>query len=181
MLPIEVPPLTIRVMTPGDAAAVRAARVHPDNERYNGWRPATVLEVVEHALAQDPATIGVEPGTVQLVIEEHGQFVGDFGVQTPDALPVVELGLEIVPEAKRRGIATRATRLLLDALFAAEIHRVVARVDPRNEPSVRLFRRLGFREEGRLRSCYWDEKYQEWTDELVFGLLRTEWTAAIDG
>jgi RimJ/RimL family protein N-acetyltransferase len=178
MFPIVATPLTIRVMTDADAVAVQASRVHPENERYNGWRPATVEEVAAHARKQSTATIGKVVGTVQCVIEEDGVFVGDFGVQTREPLPSIELGIAIWPEAKGRGIATRATRLLTDALFAGGVHRIVARVDPRNGPTLRLFERLGFRREGQERDCYWDEKYDEWTDEVLFARLRSEWETA---
>jgi RimJ/RimL family protein N-acetyltransferase len=181
-LPIEADGLTLRVMTEADAPAVQASRVHPDNERYNGWRPATMDEVARYARQQDPSTIAASVGVVQLVIEEDAgdgsrRFVGDFGVQTRDPLPTVELGIALEPEAKGRGIATRASRLLTDALFEAGVHRVAARVDPRNEPSLRLFERLGFRREGHERLSYWDDAYAEWSDEVLFAILRSEWPA----
>jgi len=176
MLPIDAPPFTIRAMEASDADVVQRSRVHPENERYNGWRPATVEEVARHARSQEPGTIGKEVGIIQLVIEQAGVFVGDFGVQTREPLPTVELGIAIAPEAKRRGIAARTTHLLVDALFSEGVHRVVARVDPRNTPSVRLFERLGFRQEGIELQCYWDEAYREWTDEVCFAVLRTEWS-----
>jgi aminoglycoside 6'-N-acetyltransferase len=139
--------------------------------------------VAAHARRQDPATIGKRIGCVQCVIErDEGdgawRFVGDFGVQTREPLPTVELGIVLAPTAKRQGIATLASRHLIDALFASRIHRIVARVDPRNEPSLRLFDRLGFRREGHERSGYWDDVYQEWTDEVLFAVLRSEWLAS---
>ena len=170
-------------MRVADATAVQASRTDPQNERYNGWRPATAGEVQAHARQQDPKTIGVAMGVVQLVIEVDEVFVGDLGVQTlgdhdrgePGA--TIELGVVLVPHAKKQGIATRAIRLLLPALFAKNVHRIVARVDPRNTASLRLFERLDFRREGTQRSCYWDEKYREWTDEALFAILGSEWPA----
>lgn len=180
MLPIRTPRLIIRAMTVADAARVQAARTHPDNERYQGWRPADVEAVAEHARQQDPDTIGREPGTIQLVIESEGEFVGDFGVSTRDPPCTVELGITLAPAAKGRGIASMATRVLLSALFARGVHRVCARVDPRNEPSLRLFERLGFRREGLEVEAYFDEAYDEWTDEVLFAVLRREWSATRD-
>ena len=162
-------------MLPEDGGLVQASRMHPDNIRYQGWRPKTVAQVVEHARRQDPGTIGRAPGTIQLVFEEDGQFVGDFGVTTRRPMATVEVGITIAAAHHGRGLATRGTRLLLGGLFGLGVHRVVAQVDPRNAPSLRLFQRLGFRREGHLVSSYYDELYEEWCDEICFALLRTEW------
>ena len=107
MFPIEEPPLTIRVMRTEDAENVQRSRAEPENARYSGWRPATPEEVAEHARAQDPSTIGRSRSIVQLVLEERGTFVGDIGLQTHGALPVVELGIVLAPTAGGRGVATR--------------------------------------------------------------------------
>ena len=181
MLPIEAQGLRIRVMAPEDAAAVQYSRFHPENERYSGWRPPTVDEVADYARQQSAATIARESGVVQLVIEEDGHFVGDFGVRTHEPIPTIELGITLHPEAKGRGIATRATRVLMAALFELGVHRIVARVDPRNAPSLALFERLGFRREGHEVECYWDDAYEEWTDEVTFALLKREWPPAASG
>ena len=177
VFPILQPPFTIRVMEPGDAADVQRSRTHPENERYNGWRPETVDEVAAHARKQSADTVGREVGVVQLVIEHDGRFVGDFGVQTVGQPSTIELGLAVAPEMKGQGIATRASAILIAELFRQGMHRVVARVDPRNEPSLKLFDRLGFRREGHERQCYWDDVYGEWTDEVLFAALRSEWGA----
>ena len=60
-------------------------------------------------------------------------------------------------------------------LFDAGLHRITARVDPRNTRSLRLFDRLGMRREGHEVECYWDDAQQEWTDEVCFAVLAREW------
>lgn len=166
-------------MTPEDATRVQASRVHPHNVRFQGWRPATADQVADHARQQSPSSIGRAAGTVQLVIEEDGVFVGDFGVTTRQPLPTVELGITLAPEAHGRGIATRATTMLLDGLFGIGIHRVTASVDARNVPSLRLFQRLGFRREGVTLEAYYDPDYDEWSNEVWFAMLRREWPRPI--
>ncbi len=162
-------------MTVDDAARVRASRLDAANERYQGWRPPTVAEVVEHARRQDPSTINRRVGTIQLVIERDGEYAGDFGVTTMHPIPTVSLGITVAPGLHGQGIGGRACRMLIDALFADGTYRVVARVDPRNEPSLRLFDRLGFRREGHERASYYDPDYDEWTDEILFAVLASEW------
>jgi len=46
-------------------------------------------------------------------------------------------------------------------------------MDPLNTRSVRLVERLGFKREGRLRERYLYKEGRR--DELVYGLLRSDW------
>lgn len=86
-----------------------------------------------------------------------------------------EVGIAITAEDRRgQGIAEEALRLLIDYCFGEmRMHRVFARIIAANEPSLRLFRKLGFREEGRLR----EHVYREgaYNDMLFFGILADEW------
>jgi RimJ/RimL family protein N-acetyltransferase len=62
-------------------------------------------------------------------------------------------------------------------LFAFEVlglHRLVADVDPRNTPSVRLLEWLGFQREGYLREHYFQSG--EIQDAVLYGLLEREAT-----
>ena len=79
------------------------------------------------------------------------------------------------PKWQGRGIATCACRLLFDHLYEQGLNRITARVDPRNEPCVHLFERLNFVREGMERQCWWDDDYDEWTDEILFAMLASEW------
>ncbi len=55
------------------------------------------------------------------------------------------------------------------------LHRIVARIDERNESSVKLARRLGMRQEARLvRNEFFKG---EWSTELDFAMLSDEWYA----
>jgi aminoglycoside 6'-N-acetyltransferase len=50
---------------------------------------------------------------------------------------------------------------------------VFASCDGRNVASVHLLRRVGMRQEGHLVESMWWKK--EWTDELRFAILASEW------
>ena len=55
------------------------------------------------------------------------------------------------------------------------LHRIVARLDERNEASARVARRLGMRQEARL---IHNELFKgEWSTELDFAMLANEWPA----
>lgn len=175
--------LTIRAMSSDDAAAVQRCRNLPDVARYQGWRPETVDEVVELSHEQVGRAPGMQKEPFQLVIELRDEagakhVVGDMGTGAFDPGRQMEIGIMLDPKWHGRGIATRACRMLFEHLFAAGMHRITARIDPRNEPSVRLFERLKFVREGLERQCYWDEDFDEWTDEVLYAMLAAEWPRA---
>ena len=55
------------------------------------------------------------------------------------------------------------------------LHRIMARLDERNDSSARLCQRLGMRQEARLVENEWFKG--EWTNELDFAILDHEWRA----
>ena len=83
------------------------------------------------------------------------------------------------PVFSGHGYATEAARAVLGLGFDdLGLHRIVARIDERNEPSARLARRLGMREEARL---VHNEFFKgEWSTELDFAMLAEEWSAHRD-
>lgn len=63
-----------------------------------------------------------------------------------------ELGYSLLPEYRGHGYATEAVRALVDAAFSqAHLRLLRAYCLPENERSRALLRRLGFREDGRLK------------------------------
>lgn len=89
-----------------------------------------------------------------------------------------ELGFAVLRRWWGRRVASRALPPVIDFAFERfGLHRLEADADPRNEASLRLLERLGFRREGRLRERYFQDG--EAQDAVVFGLLRREWLKGI--
>ena len=83
------------------------------------------------------------------------------------------LGYWLIPEARGRRRGTEAVRLASQwVLTDTDVHRLVARVVPGNDPSIALLKRLGFQEEGVLRSWLWIG--DEAVDVIQYSLLRTD-------
>ncbi len=104
-----------------------------------------------------------------------GRAMGTLGLSEWDRVARhAELGLGILSPADRgRGVGEEAVRLALRHAFVdLNLQRVWLHVVEDN-PARRLYARLGFREEGRLRRHY--HKRGAWRDGIIMGLLREEW------
>jgi len=91
-----------------------------------------------------------------------------------------EIGFVLRPDAQGRGLAAEgALELFRFGFGTLGLHRIVGRCDARNVASAALMRRLGMRQEAHLRHNEFVKG--EWTDELVFALLASEWSDGIAG
>ena len=106
-----------------------------------------------------------------------GMLVG--GVDAHDCNPrsgIFMLGIGIFPEARGKGYATEAVRLLLAYYFCEKryrkCHSVVFSFNP---PSIRLHERVGFTREARLRRMVYSEG--AYHDELHYGMTIEEFNA----
>lgn len=173
--------IIVRRFEPADAAPFAAYRSVPDVARYQSWdAPYPLAEAQRFVRAQE----GEHPDTAgewfQFAVElrASGQLAGDCAAKpAADDPRQCELGFTIAPAHQGQGYATEAARLVLDYLFGARgKHRVHASCDARNAASAAVLQRLGMRREGHLRQSTWFKG--EWTDDLLYGLLREEWLAA---
>jgi RimJ/RimL family protein N-acetyltransferase len=73
-----------------------------------------------------------------------------------------------------QGLGTDALGVLLRHAFQTlNLNRVALYVFANNRRAIRMYERLGFQEEGRLRQAHYDQG--EYEDVIVMGLLRDEW------
>jgi RimJ/RimL family protein N-acetyltransferase len=88
-----------------------------------------------------------------------------------------EIGYVFNPGLSGRGYATEAVTMMLRPGFEElGLRRIIVRLDERNEPSARLARRVGMRQEARLVE---NELFKgEWSTELDFAMLAAEWHGA---
>lgn len=159
-----------------DVDAVHAYQSRPDVCRYIPYEPRSREQVAER-LRTVLSTL-VEEGqaiTLAVVLRSSEELIGDAMLFWHSAQHRSgEIGYVINPVHQGRGYATEAARAMLDLGFdGLALHRVIARVDSRNEASANVLRRLGMRQEAHLVENEWFKG--EWTDELDFALLRTEW------
>jgi RimJ/RimL family protein N-acetyltransferase len=111
------------------------------------------------------ALIAVDAGT--------GDAVGGGMLHHLDAeRQIVEIGYFVLPQARRRGIATTIARLLAEHAFSLGIARVTAYVNVGNIASERVAERAGFTREGVVRSMPKPDGRR--VDKTLFSLLPGE-------
>ncbi|MFV2144070.1 MULTISPECIES: GNAT family N-acetyltransferase [Isoptericola] len=175
-LPIRTSRLTLRAYRDDDLGPLLDYYADPEVARFLLEEPWT-REHAETQLALRQQRTGVDgpSSALALVVEHEGTVIGDVALWTTgDTMSRGEVGWAFNPAFGGRGFATEALRSLLGVAFDRyRMHRVVAQLDARNEPSARLCARVGMQREGHLRADWWSKG--EWTDTLVYGLLQQEW------
>ena len=107
-----------------------------------------------------------------IVDRDTGDLLGGVGLR-PDGEGVGEIGYWVRREARGRGVAPRAVRLLSEwALRERGLARISLITEPENVASQRVAEKAGYHREGLLRS--WMELKGERRDFVMFSLLRED-------
>jgi RimJ/RimL family protein N-acetyltransferase len=179
--PIRCDRLLLRPLTNRDTDALLAYRGREDVSRYVPFEPMTRENITER-LAGPWARTGLtgegQSLTLGAEVSQTGELAGDsvlFWHNQEHAGG--EIGYVFNPSLAGRGYATEAVTMMLRLGFEElGLHRIIARIDERNDPSLRLARRVGMRQEARLVE---NEFFKgEWTTEIDFAMLAAEWHAA---
>lgn len=182
--PIRTERLLLRPLTPDDIDPLLAYRSRPDVCRYVPFEPMSRQEVVDRLAGGWAGTALTDEGqalTLGVELAETGRLVGDVVLFWHSRFHRGgELGYIFHPDVAGRGYATEAATAVLRLGFEGlGLHRIVARLDERNEASARVARRLGMRQEARLVD---NEIFKgEWSTELRFAMLADEWAGKPPG
>ena len=142
--------LTLRLLPLEEAQLMVAGRPSPAMQA--AWHPeyplADTLEGLTWLLAAHQAMGGPDLESpwwsYQLVVD--GQVVGDIGFHSPlDDHQQVTICYQVVPSARRRGLATAACAQIIQLAWSAGARRLLASTDVDNVASQRVLRRNGFR------------------------------------
>lgn len=178
---IETERLVIRCYEPDDAPLLKSA-VDASVEHLRPWMPWARFE---------PQTIDEK---VELCRSFRGQFDLDqnyvYGIFSPDESELIggagfhprsnegslEIGYWVAAGAIGQGIATEVTAVETRVGFeVCGLDRIDIQVEPRNERSLRIPRKLGFTEEGTLRRRLDPgDNGEPRRDSVVFSMLREE-------
>jgi RimJ/RimL family protein N-acetyltransferase len=143
-------PFVARVVEEQDIPVVAPAFRDPGIGGENGMPPFDEDELRRVWREQIPQLR--ERGVLfPYVIEDtsDGSIAGGLALRHFDPMRgVIEVGYWLFPEARGRGLATRATRAMAREAFASGISRIEANVRIGNDASERVLERAGFTREG---------------------------------
>ena len=182
--PVRTERLLLRPLTVADTDALLAYRGRADVSRYVPFEPMGRGDITEHLAGHWARTELTDEGqalTLGAELAQTGELAGDVILFWHSrAHAGGELGYVFDPAFGGRGYASEAAATMLRLGFAElGLHRIVARIDERNETSARLARRLGMRQEARLVD---NEFFKgEWSTEVDFAMLADEWHARQKG
>jgi RimJ/RimL family protein N-acetyltransferase/ADP-ribose pyrophosphatase YjhB (NUDIX family) len=112
------------------------------------------------------------PSDVRFLVEWAGEVAGSVALQLTDA-GVGVLWWAVFEPFRRRGLGSRAVRLLIDHCFAElGLVRVEAHIPVLNRPSLRVALRAGLRREGLLRASSLVDGLPH--DTVILGRLRDD-------
>jgi RimJ/RimL family protein N-acetyltransferase len=176
--------LTLRLLNPADVDDIFSYQSREDVCRYLLFEPRTHAEVEERVAKHAASTTLEKDGDyLQLALElpatedARARVIGDsyFTISNLENSRG-EIGWTLHPDFARRGYAAEAARAVLDLAFRQiRLHRVYAELDPRNDASIALCKRLGMREEAFFVKDLWFKG--EWADTGIHAILREEWLA----
>jgi len=169
--------LSLRPVSITDSESILTYRSDAVENRYQGWIPKTIADVHDFIQNRVSGIINVSDTWFQFVIilNSTGELIGDIGIHFLDMDEFqVEIGCTLNKQFQGKGYANEALQEIINYLFSGlKKHRIIASIDPRNKPSMRMVERLGFRKEAHFKESLLING--EWLDDVVYAILKHEW------
>jgi RimJ/RimL family protein N-acetyltransferase len=176
--------LLLRCWEPADAPALKEA-VDASLDHLRPWMPWAAgepepLEAKVALLRRFRGWFDLGQDFVYGAFSGDGsEVVGGTGLHTRVGDDALEIGYWIRASKIGEGLATELSAALTRVAFEiCRVDRVEIRVDPANERSARIPRKLGYREEARLRRRLPGGVDSEPRDVVVFALFRDEFASS---
>lgn len=163
--------INLRPLNTGDIGSVLAASQDPITVEFTEV-PHPYTEAEARDFVESRST-RVWPGFDLAIVDPADRFLGLCGLQAEDDDAVTKIGYAVAPHARGRGVATGATRLLIEYSWRIGAVRVGLDAYASNTASRAVARKCGFTEEGVLRSAALGKNGKR-HDLVVHGLLRTD-------
>ena len=178
--PVLTRRLVIRPLAPSDLARHYEIFSNPDVVRYLYEEPFDLQGAKEHLSRRCVTDLPAEGSWINFGVEvqDVGVLIGELGLGNVSVAHAhYEIGYVFDTAYCGNYYATEGAELVVEMAFSVlGAHRVSGRLDARNVPSSRVLERLGMRRE----ALHVQNEFVkgEWTDELVFAVLESEWRAA---
>jgi diamine N-acetyltransferase len=169
--------VVLRALEPDDLEFLFALENDPDLWAVSDVLPAPISRHALREYLRHSAASLAGAGQMRLIIsDEAGVAVGTLDLYEYSALHQrAGVGITIIKSERQRGYAQQALAQLLPyAREALRLHQLYCTIAEDNEPSIRLFRKLGFREVGVRRDWLRDNTPHGWisTVEMQFILSK---------
>lgn len=181
--PIQTERLILRPSRLSDAQAAFERRNLPEVARYQDWEMPYTLERAEQRMAELVAMDGPTDGegwsltVVDAAAPER--IMGDLYVGIRWGGRSALVGYTFHPDHWGHGYATEATQAIIRYLFDDfGVSRIESSLHPDNPPSARVLEACGLVFEGLTRQSFWVG--DECSDDMLYGMLRSEWEVWCD-
>ena len=144
----------------------------PESMRLTGTTQEFTPEEARAFLARLPGSD--DRADFAVLHREDGLFLGEAVLNELDAdTEAMNFRISLGPEARGQGYGTEATEAVVDFGFdRVGLHRITLSVFAFNPRAKRVYEKVGFVEEGRLREAFvWDGERH---DEILMAILRHE-------
>lgn len=174
---LETRRLILREIVSDDADAIFALRSDYEVTRHNIGAPYTEIaqaRALVEGIAEDVGA-GVPRWGIALRTGDN-TLIGMVGFNTWERQDRrSSVGFDLAREHWGGGIMSEALRRVIGYGFAEmELNKVEADTSEHNAASMALLRKIGFREEGRLRERFYEDG--RFHDLVLWGLLKREWS-----
>jgi RimJ/RimL family protein N-acetyltransferase len=177
---LETERLVVRCYDPRDAAAVKDA-VDSSLDHLRAWMPWAYgdpqpLEQKVELLRTFRGNFDLGNDFVYGIFEQdESRLVGGTGLHTRVGADALEVGYWIRADAVGRGYATEVTAALAKVAFeVCGVDRVELHVEPGNDVSARIPRKLGFVQEARMRRRLYPGPDGRRRDVVVYTMFADE-------
>jgi RimJ/RimL family protein N-acetyltransferase len=146
--------LVVRPFEPDDAPAVQRACDDPDVAHWIHLLPSpyTAADAEEFVAGSRRRLAAGDRARLAVCDAASGELLGSVSLDLFGDRQAAEIGYWVKREARRRGVASGAARLVIDWAFAeVGVERLEILAYPGNDASQALAEQLGFRREGLLR------------------------------
>jgi RimJ/RimL family protein N-acetyltransferase len=176
--PIETERLELRAFAADDLEALFTLHSDADLVRWIPWGPRSREEVGDVLDRKRECTSFEREGDglgFAVCLRETGEMIGDFTLQYESERDrTAEIGFMLLAAHQGKGYACEGATAILGLAFEdLGLHRVIARLEARNDSSATVCERLGMRREALHVDNEWIKG--EWQSELIYALLEREW------
>jgi RimJ/RimL family protein N-acetyltransferase len=170
---LTTPRLRLEPLGPQHLEGTWAGLQNAESRRLTGTHASFTRRRTEEWLAGLAATDGRADWAI--VLASDGSHIGEVVLNDYDE-DNSSIGFRIALNADARfgqGYGTEATRAVVGHAFdVIGVHRISLEVYAFNPSAQRVYQKVGFRVEGRLRDAlHWNG---EWIDAVVMGMLKTD-------